>query len=332
MKFVVLFFFFNVLIFAQTTRTKILMGTYASITLEERLDLIQEGFEIISEIENSLSTYKNTSTTELLNTYKWVKLDTHTYEALSLSKKYYDDTHGYFNIAVGGITKNLYHFGEDKEFIPHGRILDLANTNIKGIHFNKHEASLDKNIKIDFGGMGKGYAVDKVKAYYLKQGIKKAQIALSGDIACIGRCRVGVQNPFKEDSVLFEFKSKHHLSAISTSGTYNRYVKNQKNNHLIDPHTNKPQASFSSITLVSTLSNADLDAYATAASVMPIQMSIKFLDALDLAYIVITNNKQIRLSKNHTAYFDLLLNDNVKQDQHRYIYNEQIKSNKTKNF
>ena len=61
-------------------------------------------------------------------------------------------------------------------------------------------------------------------------------------------------------------------TAISTSGNYRRYVQNSDYNHLINPKTRASQKTFASISLISDrYSNSDLDAYATAASVMPKQ-------------------------------------------------------------
>ncbi|QFR50010.1 FAD:protein FMN transferase [Sulfurimonas lithotrophica] len=321
MKYLILLFLFTTLLLSST-RTKVLMGTFASISLEKNPQLIEEGFEIIKDVENSLSTYKPKSTVQTLNKDRYVKLDLYTYEVLKLCQKYYEKTDGYFNVAIGNISKQLYRFGENRTYIPHPKVLKSTLTSFRDIKFNSYEASLEAKIKLDFGGMGKGYAVDKVKEYYLKNNIKKAQISLSGDIACIGRCKVGVQNPFKENSSIFKINTKQNISSISTSGTYNRYVKNQKNTHLIDPYSKKPQVSFSSITLVSSLPNADIDAYATAASVMPFSKSIKFLDSLPLAYIIVTATKEILISKNYMQYFDLSISENVKYNQNRYIYYE----------
>ncbi|MDQ7069017.1 MAG: FAD:protein FMN transferase [Sulfurimonas sp.] len=58
------------------------------------------------------------------------------------------------------------------------------------------------------------------------------------------------------------------------------------NNHLINPKTKESQKSFISLTLISTLPNSDIDAYATAASVMPKELAYRFLNSLDVGYII----------------------------------------------
>lgn len=296
------------------------MGTYASISLDSDVKLIGDGFKLLNDIEDSLSTYKSSSVLSKLNSDKYVRLDSFSYEALKLSKKYYKESYGYFNIAIGNITKNLYRFGDNLEFIPHPKILHSTKSTFDSLMFNVYEAKLNDDIKLDLGGMGKGYGVEKVKKLFLDSGVKKAKIALSGDIACIGSCSVYVQNPFIKDSLLFELNTTNFITSFSTSGTYNRYVKNQKNNHLINPYSKNNQNYFSSITLISTLPNSDIDAYATAASVMPFDRSIKFLDSMKLAYILITHDKEIIVSKNITEYCTLSILENVQKDKGRYIY------------
>jgi thiamine biosynthesis lipoprotein len=296
------------------------MGTYASISLENNASLAQKGFKLIKDIENSLSSYKKASVISRLNRYKYANLDSYTYEALSLSKKYYQQSGSYFNVAVGSLTKDIYRFGQRREFIAHHKVLKERELALNSLQFNQSEAKIASSIKIDLGGMGKGYAVDKVKELFLQEGIKKAKIALSGDIACIGVCEVFVQNPFEDDSLLFKLRTKKDLSSISTSGSYNRFVGSEINNHLIDPISKRSQNYFSSITLISQLPNADIDAYATAASVMAKDKSIKFLDAQDLGYILITRDKEIIVSENIEQFCELLIVDNVEKEQGGYIY------------
>jgi len=310
------------------TRTKILMGTYANITLKDKLLFIDSGFNIIKNVENSLSTYKKESIVSRLNRYKYARLDNYTYEALALAKKYYKQSDGYFNIAIGNITKNLYRFGQKFEFIPHPRLLKNSNSKFKSIVFNIFEARLNENIKLDFGGMGKGFAVDKVKEYYLRKGVDEAIVSLSGDIVCIGYCKVKVQNPFLQDSYIFSIDTKKNITSITTSGSYNRYIDTQKNNHLIDPKSKKAQDIFRSITLISLLSNADIDAYATAASVMPKHQAVKFLNSLNVGYILITHKKEIIVSANIDDFCSLSIIDNIEKKQDRYIYDHKIKNYK----
>jgi len=278
-------------------RTKVMMGTYVSVSLEQKdIYLSNLTFNRLKDIELSLSSYDSNALVYKLNHTHTVTIDADLYEALILSSKYYKTTNGYFDITIGSITKSLFHFGE-KELIPSTKELQSSKINFKGIIFNKRNASIEQGVVLDLGGMGKGFGVDKAKEVLLSKGVKKAVIALSGDIYCIGRCSMSIQNPFKEE-ILASFKIID--AAISTSGNYRRFVKNKEFNHLINPKKKKSQKTFASISLVSkSMSNSDLDAYATAASVMPYHKSISFLNSIkELGYIVVKNDKTVIVSKN----------------------------------
>jgi len=299
----------------MSTRTQVIMSTFISISVDEKnKNHIESGFEIIKDVESSLSSYKPTSTVYKLNKNKYAKLDKYTYEALTLCEKYYRKTDGYFDISIGSITKDIYRFGEDEHLASQDE-LNSAKIRFRALEYNTKYAYLDDGIKIDLGGMGKGYAVDKLAEYFKTNGIKDAIISASGDIRCLGICKIDIQDPFS-DGALLSFTTTQNDTGISTSGTYNRYIKNQENNHLINPKLKKSQTKFVSITLVSKLASSDLDAYATAASVMPLNKAYEFLDSIEVAYIVVQSDGIIKKGGN----LSLIVSDAVKK-QPRYIHN-----------
>ena len=290
------FFFFFVLALSLEakilSRTQIIMSTFITISVEEKdKNYIEDGFDIIKHVNSSLSSYDKNATIYVLNKTRHVKLDNYTFEALSLSKKYYEKSNGYFDITIGSITKDLYRFGEEERVVTPKQLKD-AKVSFSGLYFNQSEACLDDGIKVDLGGMGKGFAVDKVAEYFRKKDVKNAIIRASGDIRCLSTCKIDVQNPFNE-SVLLSFKTTKNNLGITTSGNYNRYVKSTSNNHLINPKEKKSQTKFISITLIGDIPSSDLDAYATASSVMPVKAAYKFLDALGVAYIVLQSDKSL---------------------------------------
>jgi len=287
------------------TRQKILMGTFVTISIEDKhRELIEPVFILLKHIEASLSSYNKNSPIFKLNMNKSAQLDNYSYEALKLSLGYYKETDSYFNIAVGKITKDLYRFGEEERIVSK-KELQNASTSLSGLIFNKKEAIISDVIKIDLGGMGKGYAIDKVTHFLKDKGNMKAVIALSGDIRCIGRCYIGVQNPFEENKILANFYLDN--SAVSTSGNYRRFIYSKEYNHLINPKTKISENNFASVTLISDkLSSATLDAYATAVSVMPPQTAYDFLKKQKLAYIVLQTDKQLLISSNIQHYVENL--------------------------
>jgi len=306
-------------VFAQEAlvkRTQVMMGTYVSISLPQgKTELSTLAFSRLKEVELALSSYDENAQIYQLNHNHKVKLSKDSFEALCLSKQYYEQSNGYFDITIGSITKGLFHFGEE-ERLPSEYELQMAKLNFHGLHFDKYSAWTQEGIVIDLGGMGKGFGVDK--AVEALNGVNQAVVALSGDIYCIGTCKMAIANPFDEGLVAsFSMQDR----AISTSGNYRRYVKNSNYNHLINPKKRESQRTFASITLVSnTHSNSDLDAYATASSVMPYGESLRFLKKIKVGYLLVRNSKELVVNeKFKTLVQDLRLFSPLVKPKREYI-------------
>ena len=107
-------------VFAQLqTRTQALMGTFVSITLPSKYNIqTSDSFAYIKEIENALSSYDSHASVYKLNQDHSVRYNEYLAEALHLSQLYYKETNGYFDITIGSISKQLYHFGEERSYTP----------------------------------------------------------------------------------------------------------------------------------------------------------------------------------------------------------------------
>ncbi|QOY55877.1 FAD:protein FMN transferase [Candidatus Sulfurimonas marisnigri] len=289
------------------------MSTFVTVSVEEEnKNYIEDAFNIIKDVDNSISSYNPNSIIYQLNKNLFkIGLDKYSYEALTLSQRYYKRTDGYFDITIGSVTKKLYKFGEEQR-VPTSKELSGAIVKIQGLHVEKEKACMEYGMQVDLGGMGKGFAVDKVAEYFRNKDVVNATIRASGDIRCLSTCMLHVQDPFSEGHLLSFETSKNDLG-ITTSGNYNRYVGTTKNNHLINPKLKAPQTKFISITLIGSMPSADLDAYATAASVMPTKKGYEFLNSLGVGYIVMQCDKKIIISENISKFTkNLLVNNAVK--------------------
>ena len=276
------------------TRTRLLMGTYATLTLPANHNLLaSKTFERIAAIEHALSTFdKNASLYQLNHTHGPID-DPTLAHTLTMAVDYYKETDGYFDVTIGSITKSLYHFGEAHPASPDKKALQNAKRNIDGIHIEGTSIQSDKGTVIDLGGMGKGYAVDKAAAFLRKHNVRQGIIALSGDIRCIGECTIGIQSPFGE-TVFAKAKSKIANLSVSTSGTYRRYATKKSEHHLIDPKRATQGNAFVSVTLFTNADNTTIDAYATAVSVMPKAKALAFLKQHpEIGYILVEPDGKI---------------------------------------
>lgn len=115
--------------------------------------------------------------------------------------------------------------------------------------------SINPQVKLDFGGYAKGYALDKAGAYLRQQGVKNALINIGGNILAIGSngdqpWRVGIQHPRQPGAIAT--LALDDGWAIGTSGDYQRYfmLGDKRYCHIIDPRSGYPVQHTQAVTVL----------------------------------------------------------------------------------
>ena len=113
------------------------------------------------------------------------------------------------------------------------------------------------DVRIDLGGIAKGYAVDVAAESLRAHGVKNALVDLTGNMFAIGHppgadgWRIGIRDPRDR----MPYFGRIHLSneGISTSGKYEQFVaaSGTTYGHIMDPRTGRPADGLISVTLVS---------------------------------------------------------------------------------
>jgi thiamine biosynthesis lipoprotein len=110
-------------------------------------------------------------------------------------------------------------------------------------------------VRIDLGGIAKGYAVDTSIAILRKLGITQATVTAGGDSRIIGDRDgrpwiVGIRHPDDKDRVIARIPLED--AAISTSGDYERFFDEDgvRYHHIIDPKTGKSPHGVRSVTII----------------------------------------------------------------------------------
>lgn len=264
------------------------MGTYAFVALPaSHISSAGAIFDAMRRAEKSLSSFRSDGGVARLNEKRSIKADTILLKSLSYCRKLYEITDGYFDCTIGSLTKKLYRFGTDEEAIPSKSEREAAAVSMKGVKITGEIVELDEGRVLDLGGLGKGVGVDLAAAEALKSGVESGIIGIGGDIRCLGPCRVDIQNPFGDGTVGTVRNGEGQL-AVSTSGTYRRYIGSSRYNHLLDPYKKESAGRLLSVTLAAKLPNALLDGLATAAAVMPVESAMRLVasqktDALFIA-------------------------------------------------
>lgn len=287
-----------VLVLSGAQRTQVHMGTLISVTMEED-NISDEVFDLFRDLDERLSTYKSDSEISRLNRQLELDVSDVTRRVLERSIEMSRLSHGAFDVTIGSVTHGAYRFGYDNEQLPSKLQLQKAeqSVGVNRMHLKENRVSIDEGTIIDLGGIGKGYAVDLAIEKLQNKGVAKAIVAASGDIGCLDECTVEIRDPFHPSGAIATVVSKLPRFAISTSGNYERYIKNKTHNHLIDPKTGKSQQFFASVTLYGNGDNTKLDALATAVSIMPLQKALELLQKEKIDYLLILNNEKVYHSK-----------------------------------
>lgn len=115
-----------------------------------------------------------------------------------------------------------------------------------------------KGMKLDFGAIAKGYAVDIAYEKLAQAGYTNILIDLGGNLRAIGEAtsgrggwRTGIKNPFAEEICIAQFLLTNG-EAVATSGNYERFVEIQgvRYAHIMDARTGKPVKGIAGVTVV----------------------------------------------------------------------------------
>ena len=186
-----------------------------------------------------------------------------------------------FNVALGPVTL-LWHEAMEKAQMQPEKASLPSETKLKkaAAHCQPSDIILDekagtiffkdKDMRLDFGGFAKGYAVERIAGELSASGEVHALISVGGNLRSIGSrpdgqaWQVGVLDPRgKNGETLDHFALEQ--GALVTSGIYERFftVDGVRYHHIIDPATLYPSKPYISIS-VSALDSGLADALSTA--------------------------------------------------------------------
>ncbi|MDX8411087.1 MAG: FAD:protein FMN transferase [Mariprofundaceae bacterium] len=127
--------------------------------------------------------------------------------------------------------------------------------------------------QLDFGGIAKGYAIDRGIAVLRAQGISNAIINAGGDIRAIGRhgkqpWKIAIRHPREAGKIIGWIPVDGDISIV-TSGDYERFFtyNGKKYHHILDPSTGMPAEKSMSVTVVA-VSASLADGWSTAMFVL----------------------------------------------------------------
>ncbi len=280
------------------------MSTELIMEADVAKSVLFEALELVKSFESKYSAYKEDSLLSEINSSSGVtpvQCSAEELEIFSQALEIAKESKGLFDPTIGVLTQGSYGFGTHNAKLPSKKELQekKALVDYKECIIDAGSIYLrKKGMRLDLGGIGKGYIADKLMEFLLKKGASKVLLSVGGEICSYGKkYTIALQNPFEENNSAIIKTSKAMLS-ISTSGDYERFIGSKENHHILDNTSAKPNHFHSSITILkSGLHGAMLDAVATIAFNTKREDLYTLAQKFAVAIIAISPQKSIQVEK-----------------------------------
>ena len=254
---------------------RVMMGTFVEV-ISPGKNAPQIVFSEFLRIDNLLSKYKPESEISQLNRTGKIKASPDTFQIIKAAKEFYKTSDGAFDITVAplldlwGFTDKNYKVPKDAEI---KETLKLVGSDKIILH--EEESVIEfklSGMKIDLGGIAKGYALDCAVKKLKGQGIKSCLINAGGQIYGLGDkfgkpWKIAIRNPRNKEIVsLLKLRNR----SVSTSGDYEQYftAANKRFSHILNPKTGYPAQSQVISATVTASDGLRADALSTAIFVL----------------------------------------------------------------
>ena len=203
---------------------------------------------------------------------KTIEVDQNIIDLINLAKEISELSDGAFDITSGSLLKVWHNYRDEGKDLnndgyygntPSIEELEAAASYRGYDHIivdddNNTVYIDDENISLDVGGIGKGYAVEKVAQHLESIGLKYGSVNGGGNQRIVNTkpdgsgFNVGIQNPRGENSSIIAVLKNQSNKAVVTSGDYQNYYIAKDNivySHIIDPSTLFPANHYYSVTI-----------------------------------------------------------------------------------
>ena len=159
-----------------------------------------------------------------------------------------------------------------------------------------------QGVRIDLGGIAKGYAVEHGGGLLRERGVEHAIVTAGGDSRIIGDrlgrpWMVGIRDPRNKEGVITRIPLEDE--AISTSGDYERFFEEDgvRYHHILNPKTGKSADLVRSVTIIGP-DGTSTDALTKGVWIAGWEKGIELIESLDgFETVVIDNSGGLHFSK-----------------------------------
>jgi thiamine biosynthesis lipoprotein len=214
----------------------------------------------VSRIEARYSRYREDSVLSGINRIAAqggsIAIDNETAALLNYADTCYQQSDGLFDI-TSGVLRQAWDFKSQK--VPSQAAIKklLRVVGWDKVQLTTTQISFERaGMQLDFGGIGKEYAVDRASTICWEQGFRHGLVNLGGDIKIIGPRAdgepwiVGISHPRDPNALLANVKV--FAGAVASSGDYERciVVNGRRYSHVLNPKTGWPVNGLVGVTVM----------------------------------------------------------------------------------
>lgn len=254
----------------------------------------------VERIEAKFSRYRSDSVVSQINAAAGrmaLHVDSEVAGLLEYADACYRQSSGLFDI-TSGVLRKVWNFRSDT--LPERNTIQalLPLIGWKKVKWRNPWLYLPtEGMELDFGGIGKEYAVDRAAGVLTELGVQSWLVNLAGDVRVSGTNEhnlpwsIGVADPEHPGELwgTVELKS----GAAATSGDYERRIEidGKRYSHLLNPRTGWPTEGLQSVT-------AFADSCIIAGSVTTTAMllgrdGLRYLDRIGVPYVAVTSEGRV---------------------------------------
>ena len=246
-------------------------------------------FYEIDKLEEELSRFQPNSEISKINSLKReekLNLSLDVFECLQIAKNIYDITNGLFDITSGKIIDYWKKNNDNIDLRINSKSIGMHKVNLNKDNFSL--TLLSDNLNFDLGGLGKGFAIDKVSELLVDWEIENSIIHSGSTVKAIGNLTdyegwpITISNPLNISQSIAEIMLVNN--SISGSGK-------QKGTHIINPRTFQPEI--------------------TRSGAWALTESAAVSDAMSTTFMIMSYMEIAELTNNHNYISGLIIKDNI---------------------
>jgi thiamine biosynthesis lipoprotein len=248
--------------------------------------ILEDALEEVERIDRLLSNYKRESPLSRVNREAArgpVAVDPELFDFFEASLRYSRESGGAFDITVGPLMK-AWGFFEGDGRMPEPAQLADARRRVGFEHVildpTRHTVRFDVDgLELDPGGIGKGYAIDRVVSLLRQRGVTTALVSAGGStIAALGAppdeegWTVTLDDPLPPGTRAMTFTLRDR--SLSIAGAAGKFFDEggRRYTHIMDPRTGTPVSGVLTVAVV-TATGIDGDAWDDAFFVLGVEKS-----------------------------------------------------------